>query len=163
MLAGAAAFADLWRARNGRKVGAVLLRVGPVRPRALWRAGIALLAACVLVLGGLPPAPAVSVLALSGVLSFLYPGSRVSVLGERGVQAGWYARGFSEIEEWRLIGQHLRWRLRGEWVACAAPPELHARLRELLDPGRESSCGDAGLDPQRISASQSQSESSGGG
>lgn len=163
MLAGAVAFSDLWRARNSRKVGRVLLRVRPRRLRWLLRGGLALLAASVLVLGGLPRLPAVSVLALSGVLSFFYPGNRDSVLGESGVQAGWYARRFSEIEEWRLAGQHLRWRLRGEWVACAAPLELHASLRALLDGERESPVGDAGLDPQRTSASQSQAESRGGG
>jgi len=163
MLAGATAFSDLWRARNGRKVGRVLFQDRPRRLRRLWRAGLALLAAWVLVFGSLPWLPASSVLALSCALSFFYPGNRDSVLGEDGVQAGWYARRYSEIEEWRLVGQHLRWRLRAEWVACAAPLELHARLRTLLDPGSESLLGDAGLDPQRMSASQSQAESSGGG
>jgi hypothetical protein len=163
MLAGAAAFSDLWRARNGRKIGKVLFLARPRRLRSFARGGLFLIAACVLVSGSLPRLPAVSVLALSGLLSFLYPARRDSVLGESGVQAGWYARGFSEIEEWRLVGQHLRWRLRGEWVASVAPLELHERLRALLDPECESSLGNAGLDPQRISDSQSQAESSGGG
>ena len=163
VLACAAAFSDLWRARNSRKVGRVLSRVRPRRLRRLLRLGLVVLAGAVLVFGGIPRLPALSVLALSGLLSLLYPGSRDSILGERGVQAGWYARGFSEIEQWRLVGQHLRWRLRGEWVASAAPQEWHARLRGQLDPRRESLIGDAGLDPQRISASQSHSESSGRG
>ena len=162
LLAGAALFSDLWRARNSRTVGPILVAERPRKLRKLLRGGILALAALVLVSGVVPLWPALSVLAFSAFLSFLYPGGGDSVVGARGVQVGWYARRFDEIEEWRLIGQHLRWRLRGEWVACSAPAELHARLRSLLDPGRESAIGDLGLDPQRISASQSQAESTGG-
>ena len=162
LLAGAAAFSDLWRAHNGRKVGRVRILVHPRKLRKILRIAIAAVAVAVLVAGAVPRPPALSVLALAMLLSFLYPSNRDSAVGEDGVRSGWHARRFGEIEEWRLIGEHLRWRLRGEWVSCVVPVEHHAELRARLDPRRESSTGDAGLDPQRISASQSQAQSDGG-
>lgn len=69
------------------------------------------------------------------------PGFQDSVYGDRGVQYGWYARRFEQLEAWRLTGEHLRWRLFGEWVSSRVPPSEHTALRarlEELAPGRES-------------------------
>jgi hypothetical protein len=98
-----------------------------------------------------PDGPALFVLMQALLLVHLLPAAGDSVLGTRGVRSGWEARRFDELEEWLLAGDYLRWRLRGEWLACAAPAALHAELRSRLDPARESPHGRAGLDPGRIS------------
>lgn len=96
-----------------------------------------------------------ALLALSVLLIAASPGFQDSIWGQTGVQRGWYARRFSELEAWRLVGEHLRWRLFGNWVSTDVPPQEHAKLRLLLDvqaPGRESEHGNAGFDPQRAAA-----------
>ena len=68
-------------------------------------------------------------------------GFQDAVLGDCGVQRGWLSRRFEELEEWRLAGDHLRFRLQGEWTSVPCPPERQAGLRaELLrlNPQRES-------------------------
>jgi len=83
-------------------------------------------------------------LVLIGLAAFLAaatPGVDAQFCGERGVVRGWHARAFADLEEWRLAGEHLRWKLHGEWQACRVPPQLHADLRERLKaacPDRES-------------------------
>jgi hypothetical protein len=102
----------------------------------------------------------ITVLALSFVLIAVCPGFQDSVWGERGVQRGWYARRLDQLEAWRLIGEHLRWKLFDEWVATDVPVQEHATLRlelERLAPGRESLHGNAGLDPQRMAETKSNS------
>jgi hypothetical protein len=127
----------------------LVVTVGPTLHRELSRrglravllAGVMLLAGLV-VLGGFERAPAPLVFVLAGVALVLLfsPGFRDSVYGEKGVRYGWYARRFEQLEEWRLTGEHLRWKLFGEWVACRVPPAEQAALRERLErlcPGRE--------------------------
>jgi hypothetical protein len=132
-----------WRVRLKRTVGAPKVAGRPGRRlRALYHAA-AVLAAALAFFGGLavPLAPACAVLALGVVLVALAPGEQDSTLGSAGVQHGWHARRFAELEEWRLTGDHLRWRLFGEWVATEAPAALHGELRALLvaaNPGGES-------------------------
>ena len=61
--------------------------------------------------------------------------------GTTGVRRGWFARRFDELDEWRLTGEHLRWRLYGVWLATEVPTEFHAELRARLEeiaPERES-------------------------
>jgi hypothetical protein len=90
---------------------------------------------------GVPLAPALLALAMVAVLALLTPGFRDSVYGERGVRYGWYARRYEQLEEWRLTGEHLRWKLYGEWVSSRVPTAEHPELRtklERLAPGRES-------------------------
>ena len=89
---------------------------------------------------------------------FLSPGFQDSVFGEHGVQRGWTARRFGELESWRLIGEHLRWKHRGLWVATDVPVAEHAALRERLlreIPDREDLHGNAGFDAQRAAAAKS--------
>ena len=84
---------------------------------------------------------ALAALAGAAATAWWSPSSRDSALGESGVRRGWHARRFEELEEWRLTGEHLRWKLLGEWQASPAPPDEHAELRAKLEqrcPGRES-------------------------
>lgn len=150
----------VWNAANRARVGRVRLRV---RPRRRWRAVILALAlaAAIAAAAAAPPARELGSLlaaAVSIALLGLAPGFLDSVYGDDGVQRGWEARRFGELEAWRLIGEHLRWRLRGDWVATEVPPQEHAALRERLTrdrPERESSYGNAGLDPARMAGAKS--------
>lgn len=112
------------------------------KPRRLYLAGIALVALLVL-FARIPVAQpsALVVLVAAALLLLRAPGERDSVLGTDGVQYGWHARRFPALEEWRLTGDHLRWRLQGEWVSSDVPAALHADLRVQLasaNPDRES-------------------------
>ena len=129
--------------RGARRVGREIRADRPLqvlRYLALMAVGAAS-AAVVVHWSEIAGTPALAVLALAAVLFRTAPSSRDSVLGERGVRHGWHARGFEEIEEWRLTGEHLRWKLFGEWQAVRVPPERRDELRERLVslcPGRES-------------------------
>lgn len=149
-----------WNAANRARVGRVRLRV---RPRWRWRVALVTLAlaAGIAAAAAAPPAREFgSLLAAAASIALLAfaPGFLDSVYGDDGVQRGWEARRYGELDAWRLIGEHLRWRLRGDWVATEVPPEEHAALRERLTrerPERESNYGNAGLDPARMAATKS--------
>ena len=138
-------FVLAWNGNARKRVGAP---IAVVRRRRVWRyvflAGIALLGlACLAADMPLPEAklPAAAVLGLAAALLAVQPGFADSLCGESGVQIGWHARRFEELEEWRLTGDHLRWRLGALWIACDLPVAEHARMRERLErsaPGRES-------------------------
>ncbi|MBK7645295.1 MAG: hypothetical protein IPJ19_20015 [Planctomycetes bacterium] len=137
------------RARNLRTVGPVLAGVRPGRGlrRAAGSAGIvcvfgALLAAGadrrVLEFAGLLLAPALG-------LVWFGQGFGDALLGEWGVQRGWFSRRYEELEEWRLAGDHLRFRLHGEWTSVPCPPERQAALLQTLgrvNPGAQSAFRD---------------------
>lgn len=127
-------------------------RVGPLlhaeEPRSLARAlRLALVSAALVALavtwteqgeGALACSALVGVLAL---LAWITPSSFSQRVGQHGVRRGFDVRRFEELEEWRLSGEHLRWKLDGEWTACRLPTEQHAALREklvALVPSRES-------------------------
>jgi hypothetical protein len=74
-----------------------------------------------------------AVLALAGAAGLLQPSPRESRLGTQGVQRGWDVRRFPQLEEWRLIGDHLRWRLHGEWISTEVPSTKHPELRARLE------------------------------
>ena len=135
VLAVAAAATLAWSSRLRARVGEVIARErAPGRARAGLVAAAALAALMVLVFGRSPDAAAaLIVLALAALLAAVTPRSRDQLCGARGVQYGWLARRYDELEEWRLTGEHLRWRARGEWVACRVPPAEHPRLRETLE------------------------------
>jgi hypothetical protein len=130
------------RLRARRVVGEVIERsVLPPRPRLvailLAAAGgfAALGAGDVGLAWTLPP------LALAIVYLALRPGVHDRVTGRDGVRRGWYVRALADLEEWRLTGDHLRFRLRGRWeavpLAAARQAELGERLRATA-PERES-------------------------
>jgi hypothetical protein len=82
-------------------------------------------------------------LALAGALFLVMttPGAHDALLCEHGVQRGWHARRYEDLEEWRLTGEHLRFRLHGEWTSVPCPGERQAGVRaKLLElaPERES-------------------------
>lgn len=122
--------------------------VGPVRHRELPRRRLRLVlvlgvlaAGGLVVAGGVDVAPALLVLSSVALMLAITPGFHDNVYGERGVRYGWYARRYEQLEEWRLTGEHLRWKLFGEWVSSRVPPAEHAELRtklERLAPERES-------------------------
>ena len=69
----------------------------------------------------------IGVLVLACVSLLLRPSHALEVCGAEGVQRGWTVRAFSELEEWRLVGDHLRFRVGERWLAIELP-------RELFDP-----------------------------
>src|SRR6185295_17444224 len=112
--------------------------VGPViaeiRPRqGLRRAGLVAVQGCALAFivwaGGLPLGPTSVCVGIAIILSYMAPGLKDAVCGEEGVQRGYYARSFAELEEWRLAGEHLRFRLFGEWTSVPLPPNDQPRIR----------------------------------
>ena len=131
------------RARVGREL-AVERTHRPRRTLAL--ACVAALAAFVVIeRDTLPAAPALVVLALGAAVFAVRPSSGEAVFGERGVRAGWHARSFEQLEEWRLAGDHLRWKLGPDWLACRVPLEMQSGLRKKLEtlcPERESRFAD---------------------
>lgn len=85
--------------------------------------------------------PAALVLVGGLAITWVRPGFDDHVFGSEGVRRGWFARRFADVEEWRLTGEHLRWRLYGVWLATEVPAEHHAELRAQLEelvPDRES-------------------------
>lgn len=85
--------------------------------------------------------PVVLCLGSAALLVYTTPSAQTAVLGLGGVQRGWHARRFESLEEWRLTGDHLRFRLFGEWTSVPCPAghqaELRAKLVALV-PERES-------------------------
>jgi hypothetical protein len=136
-------FALRVRARERAVLGEIVAREMPSpRTRILGSALILAGAVCAVLGRGelglqwtLPP------LALALASALLRPLEQDRVAGRNGVRRGWYVRALADLEEWRLTGDHLRFRLRGLWEAVPLPtalhPEFEARLRALA-PERES-------------------------
>lgn len=130
--------------------GIARLKVGPVvaadrRSASRWRIVMTLLVAGAFAWAAIDRSvwlvPVVLCLGTALLLVYTTPTARTAVLGEGGVQRGWHARRFEALEEWRLTGDHLRFRLFGEWTSVPCPPdhqaELRAKLVQLV-PERES-------------------------
>ena len=124
------------------------LAVGPViarQARASLGLRVSLTIACVLGVGvalhwdelGVGPLVLATLLLATGTLASS-PSERDACVGETGVAGGWSSRSFRELEEWRLTGEHLRWRVGPRWLACCVPVERQAALRERL----AAACGD---------------------
>jgi hypothetical protein len=129
-----------WTRRLAATVGRARHRERPRRAlRVPLVLGVAALGLAVS-LGG-PSASQLVLLAGAGLLALVAPGSGDSDCGERGVRAGWFARRYEDLDEWRLTGEHLRWKLFGTWVSSRVPTSEHADLRTRLEracPERES-------------------------
>jgi hypothetical protein len=85
--------------------------------------------------------PALLCLGSALLVAFTAPSASTAVLGSGGVQRGWHARRYAALEEWRLTGDHLRFRLHGEWTSVPCPPARQAEIRAKLTalvPERES-------------------------
>ncbi len=66
---------------------------------------------------------------------------RGATLGSVGARIGWRSRRFEDFEEWRLTGDHARFRVAGQWYALELPVEDQSELRQQLVglcPDRES-------------------------
>jgi hypothetical protein len=100
--------------------------------RALLAGPQAAVLVVVLLRGDLTQDTAAECLLFGMLLAWVVPGSRDAVLGETGVRHGWSARRFEDLEEWRLTGDHLRFRLDGEWTSVPCPPTQQGRVREAL-------------------------------
>lgn len=126
------------------------LKVGPViaadrraanRRRAILSVAFVAVFVWVLVDGGVWLTPVALCCGSALLLVFITPSSKTAILGVGGVQRGWHARRFESLEEWRLTGDHLRFRLFGEWTSVPCPQERQSDLRALLTelvPDRES-------------------------
>ncbi|MFN0242581.1 MAG: hypothetical protein ACKVWV_06780 [Planctomycetota bacterium] len=129
--------------RARRTVGRVIAQA---RPRqGLRRAGLVGVQGAALAFvvwaGSLPLGPVATCVGVAIVLAYVTPGLKDAVCGEDGVQRGYYARTFDELEEWRLAGEHLRFRLFGEWTSVPLPSADQPRIRAKLlasCPERES-------------------------
>jgi len=85
--------------------------------------------------------PVLLALGSAMLLVWTTPSATTAILGVGGVQRGWHARRFESLEEWRLTGDHLRFRLFGEWTSVPCPQERQAEIRAKLVqlvPERES-------------------------
>lgn len=75
------------------------------------------------------------------LLTWLTPGVDDRGCGEEGVYRGWYGRRYEDLEEWRLTGDHLRFKLHGTWTSVEVPAAKRAHIRTILQdsaPDRES-------------------------
>lgn len=130
------------RVRASRVVGEVFERsvLSPAR-RLIAIALVALAALAAFGAEGIGLTWSLLPLALSGLYLALRPGVHDRVTGRDGVRRGWYVRSLGELEEWRLTGDHLRFRLRGRWEAVPLSAARQADFAERLRaeaPGRES-------------------------
>jgi hypothetical protein len=107
-------------------------RPGLVLRRVLVAGTQAALLAVLLLRGDLPQDLVAECLMLGILLAWITPGSQDAVLGELGVRRGWSARRYEDLEEWRLTGEHLRFRLAGEWTSVPCPPPQQPRVRGML-------------------------------
>lgn len=129
--------------RARAQVGAVIAQARPwrrLRVSTLIGLHVAVLA-FVIARQDLALDPAIECLGLGILVTWFAPGFQDAICGEGGVQRGWYARRYEELEEWRLTGEHLRFRLFGEWTSVPLPAGEQPRIRELLTrvcPDRES-------------------------
>jgi hypothetical protein len=132
------------RSARGKRLGDSLGRQAG-KPHGRWLTLAALSAALVAVaLSDWEPALQVGVgglLVAAGLLTALRPGSADRECGSAGLRHSWYVLEFERLTEWRLTGEHLRFRLFGEWSAAPLPENEHPRVRQTLEsvaPDRES-------------------------
>lgn len=88
-----------------------------------------------------PTSHALLVLLGAIALTAICPGAYDQACGELGVYRGWFGQRYEELEEWRLAGDHLRFRMLGEWTSVRLPRERQGRVRAILErvaPDRES-------------------------
>lgn len=129
--------------RRQLKHGVVLYSDRPSQSLRRWALTVPLLAIAVLVVvtQALPVVPALGALAVALLVWWRLPSPKDATLGQNGVGRGFEGRAWSELEEWRLTGEHLRFRLHGEWTSAPCPVDDQPRVRAWLVqacPERES-------------------------
>jgi hypothetical protein len=103
-----------------------------------WATSALLVAAAAVVLtqagegGPQGRAPELGLLAGALLFTWLRPAAGDRVCGTTGVRHGWDLRTFAQLEEWRLLNEHLRFRLYGEWSAAPLPTSRHGEFRGVL-------------------------------
>ena len=115
-----------------RRVGAVLhAEAGPL----IWTALYALAGAafCVFAAQSSPALPASILVGLACAAVLLSRRQRGQACGEAGVQRGCFSCAYEDVEEWRLTGDHLRFRVGEVWRAVSLPSALHPELRGVLE------------------------------
>ena len=122
----------LERASAKRRVGAVLhAESAPGYVSVAYCClGILLIAS---VTGSATTLPSCALIALSSVAMVLAKYQRGGACGAAGVHSGCFSYAYEELEEWRLTGDHLRFRVGAVWRAVALPEPLHAEVRGLLE------------------------------
>ena len=73
-----------------------------------------------------------ALIGLSSAAMILARYQRGGACGEAGVRSGCFSYTYGELEEWRLTGDHLRFRVGEIWRAVSLPEPLHAEVRGLL-------------------------------
>jgi hypothetical protein len=114
---------------------------GVVQARIAALAGVGLALSFALAAGELPLALSLPTLALTVLLLWLSPSAATGRIGRFGVQRAWDVHGYNELQEWRLAGEHFRFRVDDRWFAVALPASKHAQLEaelELHAPDRRS-------------------------
>ena len=130
------------RSSRARSVGAVLFERR--EPRALCPVLLAILCGLAIValrMPEFPTAEAVMTLLLGAILVVVIPDPTDRACGDKGVVSGWTTVEYTAVAEWRLTGQHLRFRVAEEWTAVEVPRESRQKLRTTLEnliPERES-------------------------
>lgn len=134
--AGAIALASVIGSRRSarRAVGETIHAVRASRARKAARAASAIVA---LALSASWPAPMGAIGALLALVSLalavLSPEELERVCGTDGVRSGWESARYEDLVEWRLTGDHLRFRARGEWTAVDLPRASQELVRERLE------------------------------
>ena len=95
----------------------------------------------VVVLRFAPALPSCALIVLSSAAVVLARYQRGGACGDAGVRSGCFSYTYGDLEEWRLTGDHLRFRVGEVWRAVPLPGQRHAEVRGLLEThagGRES-------------------------
>ena len=115
-----------------QRVGAVLHEeAGPVTWTALY--ALSGVAVCVFAAQSSAVIPGSILVALACVAALLSRRQRGQACGEAGVQRGCFSCAYEDVEEWRLTGDHLRFRVGEVWRAVALPDRFHPQVRSLLE------------------------------
>ncbi len=132
---------------HGRELTSAKRRVGAVLHTEAGPASVNVIYAClgVLVLASVlcfaPTLPSCALIVLSSAAMVLARYQRGGVCGDAGVRSGCFSCTYADLEEWRLTGEHLRFRVNEVWRAVSLPQPLHTEVRgrlESLAEGRES-------------------------
>jgi hypothetical protein len=133
---------------HGRELASAKRRLGVVL-HAEFDSGYVNVAYCsfgmvvlALVLCSAPTLPPCALIVLSSAAMVLARYQRGGACGDAGVRSGCFSCTYADLEEWRLTGDHLRFRVGDVWRAVSLPQLLHPEVRghlESLARGRESS------------------------
>ena len=124
-----------------RIVGEVIFATkAPRAPRIVMSAGLVLLGIAVALTLDADPGGGIGgslllielTLALLVIALWCLPQNQDGAVGTEGVRSGWSCSSFSQIESWRLTGDHLRYCVGGRWRAFQVPLQAQPTLRAVL-------------------------------